>query len=402
MPDRAISSAEVRRANRHRVLRLLSRHGAMARADLCRESGLTGAGLSRIARELIDAGLLREVSARAPAGSVGRPGASLAIRPDGAFVIGMAISANRNAVVLMDAGQTLWEEEEVSVSFTEPEAALQTFADAANRLARRCGIDRNRLIGIGLCIGAPAARAVSAEGYVTSPVLGWADVPVGPRIAAATGLPTRVVARAAALLQAEIQSAPQAQHESRFLINAGLGIGSASDFPGNAQGSAIAGLGCVSHLPCPGSDVVCACGRRGCLEQTAAGAAVVRLLDPLLDRPGLPFAALNPALHQALDRAAEGDPAARAAFRTAGQRMAHGVDAVAALLGPDRIILAGQTGRQPDYLAGVRQGLSALASPVAGNTLSVSTAKSAEAAACVALENFVFSRQVDIARLKAA
>ncbi|MYK32692.1 MAG: MarR family transcriptional regulator, partial [Boseongicola sp. SB0670_bin_30] len=53
-------SSELRRTNRAAVLRILANHGAASRAEICAALKLTPAGLSRIARELIDADLVVE------------------------------------------------------------------------------------------------------------------------------------------------------------------------------------------------------------------------------------------------------------------------------------------------------------------------------------------------------
>ncbi|MXX89536.1 MAG: MarR family transcriptional regulator, partial [Boseongicola sp. SB0665_bin_10] len=65
-------SSELRRTNRAAVLRILANHGAASRAEICEALNLTPAGLSRIARELIDADLVVEGAVASEKPGVGR------------------------------------------------------------------------------------------------------------------------------------------------------------------------------------------------------------------------------------------------------------------------------------------------------------------------------------------
>ena len=111
---------------------------------------------------------------------------------------------------------------------------------------------------------------------------------------------------------------------------------------------------------------------------------------------------LSAELDGAIEQADRGDTRARDVFRDVGHRMAHGIDALDAVLKPDRIILSGATGRQADYVAGLQAGLGSISSTRALSILRVSRARSADAAARVALNAFVFSRALDLKKLMAA
>ena len=162
------------------------------------------------------------------------------------------------------------------------------------------------------------------------------------------------------------------------------------------------GLGNIAHLRVPNSQVPCHCGRRGCLEQLSGGFGVVRAYDvSLLETVSRP-SGIAPLLRDIIQRASDGEQRARRAFERAGQKLAYGIDAALALLAPDEVILAGEIGRQRDFVAGVRAGLSKIGAPLAPEHLHISQAKSAHAAASIAMSAFVLSADLDIERLKAA
>ena len=105
----------------------------------------------------------------------------------------------------------------------------------------------------------------------------------------------------------------------------------------------------------------------------------------------IPFAQMGPYLAKAAERASQGDEIAKDAFFDAGRKMSLGIDIALAMLNPDIIMLAGETGRQSDYVRGVRRGLRDLRSPIRPEQMHISEARSAEGSACIGLDAFVYS-----------
>ena len=218
----------------------------------------------------------------------------------------------------------------------------------------------------------------------------------------ALSLPAAIEARSSALLRAEISRSQNPAEEHVVLVNIGIGIGSARTVQGTVVDASSDGIGSPSHIRYPGFDHPCECGRKGCLEQVASGAAIARTyIGPDYD-PMLTHSQLRPYLTKARHKADHGDADAKAIFEQAGHKMAHGIDALHALLSPHRIILSGETGRQADYVKGVRLGLAQLSSRTAMQSLEVSQACGADASTWVARDAFLLSDYLDIQQLAAA
>ena len=400
-----ISSQEIRRTNRRDVLRLLARNGPMMRGELCDQTGLTGAGLSRIVRELIGSGLIAEAEPRARRGVVGRRSAALSICPEGAYVLGLTIAANRKSVVLVDASRQQIASREFDDIRTVPEFVIETLTGAARDLVATSGIDRTRLLGAGVGVGALTSDDLSPNDLLSSSPLGWNNVPLRQRLETELGLRVRVEARPTALLRAEVEltfgnGGALASGRHVVLVNVGVGLGAARYVDGLVIWSGDDGIGSPAHIRVPGSDVPCHCGRRGCLENLGNGVAVIAELRSDAKQMSLPNVSVL--LDDAIACADAGDAKAKRAFHKVGKRMAHGIDALQAMLNPDRIILSGATGRQQDYVTGLRQGLADMSSLEAIARLEISKARSAAASASVGLDAFVFSRDLDLGKLAAA
>ena len=399
MATNSSSGQEIRRGNRQAVMSLLAHNGPTFRSHVCKTLGLTGAGLSRIVRELIDAGLVDEESV-AEKGVVGRRRTRLQINPDGAYVLAVSITANRLSVALSNAAHSIVTERALDpADKTDAQSVIRRTSRAALEILKSCPCEAQRVVGVGVAVGVPAKGTVSEDGTVTSGILGWNNVRLAKRLSKRLSLPVRVEARAPALLKAELAQSMIGRDKNVYLINCGVGSGSAALIDGVVHWSGHEGFGGLSHLPIPGSSIPCHCGRVGCLEQSATGVAVVGQLNDLRRAVDRPLSELGPAMIDAIERARSGDKKARSAFYKAGERMAYGIDVVQALLSPQLIILAGETGRQPDYVEGLKAGLIKRKAPISSEAFRISKVTTAQAAASVALDAFVFSRHINIDRL---
>jgi predicted NBD/HSP70 family sugar kinase len=97
---RGSKQTDVRVHNEQLVLSLVRRHGALAKADLARLTGLSPQTASVIMRKLEEDGLLaRGTPIR---GRVGQPSIPMTLAPDGVFSLGLKIGRRSADLVLMD------------------------------------------------------------------------------------------------------------------------------------------------------------------------------------------------------------------------------------------------------------------------------------------------------------
>jgi len=394
--------AEIRRSNIRNILLLLSRATAqrnrMSRQVLCEFTGLTGAGLSRNLQELLHAGLVQEVSEQPVEGRLGRRRMLIQLNSSGAFVIGITIAANRKSISIMNAASEIVAEIEIpELSFVDPKGAIKKFAIASKKLIEENDICPSRILGAGVVIGSPDSSIDMSRRTVSSHALGWFREPVGEVLEDLLNLPVKVVPRPQALLQVEMERLYDSRASKAFLlINCGIGLGAAFQVINQPGEHLIARTIKVSHVSLPNDDTLCYCGRIGCLEQTAGGAGVVRKLFMDDTHAHLNFELASEYLDRAFELAASGNHEARDAFFSTGRRFAKGIDIADAMLQPDQIFVAGEVGRHPDFVRGVWFGLSESLSDIGPEKLSIRETRSAYASGLFALNEFLFSENLDL------
>lgn len=296
--------------NRALVLQTLYHSGAMSRADLSRETGLTRVTISDLVAEFIADGIVVEMGVRETAGP-GKPPILIDIDRVGHQIIGLDLSgpsAFTGAVLSLD-GDVL-ERREAPRPESPDGAAVY---DAALALAKDLVAASSRpLLGVG--IGTPGV--VRPDGVVlSSPNLGWTDFPLEGRLGVDLDLPVLVRNDANAAVLAEYTFG---EAKADFmLIKIGRGVG-AGVITGSQPllGSRFA-AGEIGHVVV-GTDggPRCACGKDGCLE---AWLSVSRLRSAITADP---------------DRRED-------ILRDAGTRMAIAIAPIVAALDLSEVVLSG-------------------------------------------------------------
>jgi glucokinase len=148
---------------------------------------------------------------------------------------------------------------------------IERLAEAISRL----GKGRVRAVGIGV-----AGLIDAARGYVLfSPNFpGWVDVPLGPGLERATGLPVAVENDANAVALGEYRAGAGQGARYFLALTLGTGLGGGFVFEGKLFRGATGQAGEVGHMIVMPGGALCGCGRRGCLETIASATGLVRMV----------------------------------------------------------------------------------------------------------------------------
>ncbi|MGI9385680.1 MAG: ROK family protein [Methyloligellaceae bacterium] len=387
----------LRRHNRGLVLRQIFKEGPVSRTRIAEFTGLTNAAISRITRELIDAGLVLEGDSVAPKGKPGRRFVELSLAPEGAYVLGFGAGAFEQWVRLSDArGMVVARTRLRLLDIKSPDDTIDRVASALENLVEVHGIDRRRVMGVGAAVAGVVdfARGV----VVRSPNLGWRDLPLAAGLGSRLKLPVRVESLHHAFNLTEARLGDTVGLSHVVLVNAALGLGSSILAGGRLlRGRAAAGQ--IGHMAVPDADEVCTCGRRGCLDTVASGHAVLTRLGLLAQRRTAREHDVGDAalLTRAMERETEGDAETAEAFNAAGARLGLALTAVRSVVDPECIVLAGPLAQVESYVSGVRHALSAGDEPPADPIALVVSRQSVDAAgAWLALDGYVLGDAINL------
>jgi len=258
----------VRAHNRSLVLEALYRDGSMSRADLARRSGLTRPTVSALVAELIDDGIARELGVRDDA-RVGKPATLVGIESDAFHIVTVDLSsADRFVGAVVDLRGGVVERAGVELEGAVGEAAVSLVERLVDDLRSRT---TRPLLGVGVA----TPGIVDHDGIVRTAVhLGWYDLPLRSRLADHVGLPVHVGndSNAAAVgIRTFGETAGQtAAGQSLMVVTIDHGVGVGLVVAGSLVEGDQFSAGEIGHVTVDENGDVCACGRRGCLEEVLA------------------------------------------------------------------------------------------------------------------------------------
>lgn len=341
----------VRRSNLSLVLRAVrdEGEGEATRAGVAARVGLTRAAVSSLVEQLLETGFLTE-SGKTFSGQAGRPGTALKTARTGPAGLGVEVNIDYVSVCVVDLAGTgrVRLTEHLDNRGTPPAEVL---ARAARIAARTLDSAREQeLCPVGVALALPGL--VSGGAVRQAPNLGWNQVPAEELFAAALTsehpghqeLPVRSENEANLAALAELWFGGLDRIRSFLYLTGEIGVGGALVIDGELLRGAHGFAGEIGHVVVDPSGPQCRCGSRGCLEQYAGQAALLRAAG-VDGGGGLGVAELE-------KRVRAGDERAVGAVAEAGRMLGRVLSGAVNLLDPDAVVLGGIYRNLMPWLAG--------------------------------------------------
>lgn len=344
------------------LVSLVRTGAAVSRAELARLTGASPTTVAARVEELVRSGVL--VEDVGPATGSGRPPRRLALRAGLGVVGAVGLGEQHADCAVLDATGTVLAERRVPVQIGDgPEAVLAVVTGVLTELLDAQGEGAGPLLGLGLGVPGPVSHP---RGTVTSPARmpGWngADVAALARPHLPAGAVVVVDNDANLMALGEHATDPTSAH--LVLVKAGSGIGCGMVVDGVLQRGARGFAGDISHVTVPDAEPVpCSCGRVGCLDAVASGAALAQRLR----EDGVPVDGVD----AMLDLARDAHPQTTGLLREAGYRTGTVLATIVNLVNPDRLVLAGWLSQAEAFVAGVRSAVYAQSPPLVTDGLEV-------------------------------
>ncbi|MEM5477495.1 ROK family transcriptional regulator [Pacificibacter sp. AS14] len=397
----AMNSQSLRKYHRSLVLRLVA-DGITTRTDLAEAIGLSSMGITRIVNELMDAGLIATRGKRTNLTGPGRHSARLEIKPDGAFFIGVTVSAFTNELVCVDATGHIqcrlpFSCEDVS----DADAVVEAIAMTLKQLLIGEDIDESRILGMGATVSGIVDRAngtVTRAGY-----LGWEDISFAAKLKAATGFDVVVENLANAMNMSKHRFGIANGRHSTLLVSGGTTCGSSFAQAGEPLRGYTFEAGQLGHARVTPNDLTCSCGRNDCLNTVASGWSILARSGRVKDRTfqGAHTNQYADALTELLEGVAPKEVSKL--LRDAGKNLAHATAEACLFLNPDMVLVVGAMAVSPDFAEGFSEAWDVvrLGDVATKPSYTMDTTPDVAAAAHLAMDEFFFSPKLALPQVSA-
>ena len=298
------------------VLETVWRQGPIARVDIAKATGLTGASVTRLTRDLEERGLIVDTVLRD--GARGQPVRPVSVAREGAYAVGVNFSHSYIDIGIIDLVGELVCHERLPIERATAEIIVDVARQSMKRLAAKRKVPIERIVGAGFSVPGDFRDGVHLHAHAFFPDLGDIDF----RRIAAEHMPVPVVVEndaASAALGERVLGLGRG-YGSFILAHVGHGIGSGLILDGRLRRGVSGNAGMIGTFypmdrPRPsGQD----------LFQTLWAQGIETRDFPDLD-------ALDPEL-----------PVLAAWIERAGKQLADGLYVTARVLDPDAILLGGR------------------------------------------------------------
>ncbi|WP_129843015.1 ROK family transcriptional regulator [Streptomyces sp. RFCAC02] len=354
------SQSSLHRANLERVVRAVRAAGSLTQADIARATGLSAATVSNIVRELKDRGTVdvRTTSAG------GRRARSVSLSTDAGIVVGVDFGHSHLRVAVGNLAHQVLAEE--AVPFDVDASAGEGFDQVeklVDRLVAAAGVDRVKIIGIGLGVPGPIDVATGVLGS-TAILPGWRGVSPRGELEARTGVRVHVDNDANLGALGELVWGSGRGCGDLAYIKVASGVGAGLVINGQIYRGPGGTAGEIGHITLDESGPVCRCGNRGCLETFTAARHVLPLLRT--------SHGTDLTMRRVVQLAREGDPGCRRVVTDVGRHIGTGVAQLCNLLNPSRVVLGGDLAEAGEIALGpIRDAVGRYAIPSAGGGLTL-------------------------------
>lgn len=347
------------------LLALIRSGRATTRGAIGRLTGLSRTAVSARLAALERAGLVVEGEEESATG--GRPASTLVLNADAGVVLAVALGRSRSQVAVHDLDGTelasISHEQEVGAG---PDDVMPVVVGHLQEMLAALGREADDVRGVGMSLaGVVDAGEVMS---VDSPALaGWDGVPLAPWVREVTSAPVLLDTDCNVMALSQLRVAPTtlAERDDALVLKASTGIGLGLVADGRIVRGHRGAAGQLGHVKvAAAAGLPCRCGDVGCLEAVAGGWALVESLGTGGHRAEH--------VRDLVAQAVRGDGRARAVVRESGRHVGEALAPIVIVANPRVVAVGGDMAGAFDvFAAGLREGLFATTTALAGRDLQV-------------------------------
>jgi len=381
--------------------------GGISRTGLAKELGLSQMAMSRIVRDLFDAGLVEECGDETHENGPGRRQRLLRIRPYGAYSAGIVLSAYSNDICIVAANGNVLHNKTIPVkNIANGKATARKLSKALNQLIDKHNIPRQHIVGVGIAVA--AQLDVANQSVVSSHLLGWKPFNLVEEVSNITGLPAYAESIVNALTLAEVTIGTIQKKENIIVVRSATTMAASILQHGQLVRGKTQLAGRMGHFQVAKSKLCCSCGSNSCLNCWASGWSVLANLGKTkdgqynvehLDAYAQEINALIEAQSDPISRNKKTTNQARV-IQEAGAELARSLTQLNQFLEPQAIVLYGSMSRLNDYRQGIAKRLeSSEEGKLALDKIRYGELNSVRAAGLLALKETVYSPTLDFEQI---
>ncbi|WP_346318742.1 ROK family protein [Chitinophaga sp. YIM B06452] len=320
-------------------------------ADLAKELNASTPKVTHLLNELLAEGLVNDYGKVDSTG--GRKPNLYGMAPDAGFFIGVEVKKYHINIGLLDFKRNLVKfSEKIPYDLQNTAASLDELCKIILRFTDELPVGREKILGVGVNL---SGRINYATGYSYS-FFHFDEEPLSKVIEARIGIRTFLENDSRAMAYGEFSSGTVNNEKNVLFVNLDHGIGLGILINGQLYYGKSGFAGEFGHIPFFNNEVICHCGKKGCLETEASGQALVRKFQEKL-KAGFSTVVMRKhkqpeqiTLADIIHAANNDDMLAIELVAEIGEKLGKGIAMLINLFNPELVILGGSIATTGDYI----------------------------------------------------
>ncbi|TJZ61927.1 ROK family protein [Sphingobacterium olei] len=335
-----------------KLLAYFATHELGTIAELSKEFNVSIPKINDSINELIEEKLVKDYGKLTS--NVGRKPNNYGLEANSAYFVGVQVSHDYLSIAMINMKKDLVaHKDEIPFHLENNEKSLNNICKEINDFFNKHNVRKEKVLGIGVNL---SGRINYRTGYSYS-YFNFYEDPLSNYFEKELGIPTFLENDTKALSYGEFSSELVTTEKDVLFINVDNGIGLGIMINNQLYYGKSGFSGEFGHIPIFDNDIICKCGKKGCLETEASGYALRNKVlqeiqngaSSLLTKKFQNVEDIR--LHDIVHAAKKDDTLSIEAINEIGEKLGRGVAALINIFNPELIIIGGILARSEEYLS---------------------------------------------------
>ncbi len=276
--ENAAGVAYKNRILKRQIINYLDTIGSVTIAELTKELNISAPKITNLVTELIEDGLIKDYGKEDSTG--GRRASLYGLVSDSCFFIGVDIKRYYINIGLLDFKKNLViMKEKIPYTLENSVEAYNKLIEIIKAFIEDCPTEKQKILG--MCINL-SGRVNHTTGYSYS-FFHFHEEPLSQTIEKEIGIRTFIENDSKAMAYGEFCSGVVNNEKNVLFVNLDYGVGLGILIDGKVFYGKSGFSGEFGHIPFFNNEIICHCGKKGCLETEASGIALLRNLKQKIE-----------------------------------------------------------------------------------------------------------------------
>lgn len=330
------------------IINQLDEDGDLTIADLSRELNISTPKITSLVNELIEEGLLQDLGKMDSTG--GRRASIYGLVNDACYFIGVDVKRYYINIGLLDFKKHLVSvHEKIPYPLENTQQSLTALIDTIRNFIKEQGIPKDKILGIGINL---SGRVNNITGYSYS-YFHFHEEPLVATIEQELGIKTFLENDSNAMAYGEFAHGVVTNEKNVLFINLDYGTGSGIIVDGKVYYGKSGFSGEFGHIPFYDNEIICGCGKKGCLETEVSGQALLRKVKEKMEAGAATILTKKKGelkLEDLIEAAKQEDVLMIELLAEMGEKLGRALAVLINLFNPELVILGGTLAETGDYL----------------------------------------------------